>query len=968
MTVRTKTGAGILPKGLVKALGKSSAAVLSSACADIGRDGELRRTYLILTTESLYIAVYPPDGQTYFSGRTPRGLPDDDVPFELLSYPLSELSEPKLIHQVVGGLLAVSVSGEETWLCRFSGMRTRDMRSFCDRLARAVAVKGEFDAPEEPPEQEAAYCPKCGQPYPEKGRAVCPRCMVKRTVFLRILRYFSAYKLRVAVMLLCIAASGVLNALWPYLTGTVLYDGVLAKDAALAARFGVDGDYALLLGLLVLAMVLTRLTSQVISVLHGRMTAYIVPGVTARIKNNVFSAMQRLSIQFYSRRQTGGLMQRVNGDANEVMHFFIDGLPYLLLNVVMLCVSAGVMLWLDWRLALAALFLLPPLFIVSIKLLPRLFHAYGRRSRVMRSIYSRLNDSISGARVVKAFGQEDYENRRFSGVNNQVRDAELGVVRNQNRFSAAYTVGRELPALLVWCTGAFIILSSRGAFTYGRLLTFVNYLAMLQGPMVFFSHLFQWWSNSMNAAQRIFEIIDAKPDVTESPSAVRLQLKGDIELRNVSFSYEPNRPALSDVSFHVRPGEMLGIVGRSGAGKSTLVNLISRLFDTESGEILLDGVNIRELSFSSLRGAVAMVSQETYIFIGTVAENIAYAKPGASSFEILRAAAAADAHRFICLLPDGYDTLVGEGGRQLSGGERQRLSIARAILADPRILVLDEATSAVDTETEQAIQASLDRLIKGRTTLSIAHRLSTLRNADRLIVLDQGRLVEQGTHAELMAQKGIYHRLYMLQTKALAMKGAGIMVEKAEQAGRMPEDTIIDDIMEKEKRAAQELTAVRFITSDNARFERTPGGFVSLEFGGVKYPRVAVHRCFPFSDPDRYISVREPEGDGREIGIIEDMDTLDPETRAMLGEQMALRYFSPKIRRVYDIREEYGYSYWDVETDRGACRFTVRMSGGNVYPIGANRYLVNDIDGNRFEIPDLYALSPREIKKLDLFI
>jgi len=664
-------------------------------------------------------------------------------------------------------------------------------------------------------------------------------------------------------------------------------------------------------------------------------------------------------------------MQRVNGDANEVMHFFIDGLPYLLSNVVTLCVAAGVMFWLDWRLALAALFFLPPLFIVSIKLLPRLFHAYGRRSRVMRSIYSRLNDSISGARVVKAFGQEEYENRRFARVNNQVREAELGVVRHQNRFSAAYTIGRELPTLLVWCTGALIVLGSGGAFTYGRLLTFVNYLAMLQGPMVFFSQLFQWWSGSMNAAQRIFEIIDAKPDVTESPNAVHLKLMGDIELRNVSFSYEPNRPVLSDVSFHVRPGEMLGIVGRSGAGKSTLVNLISRLYDAESGEILLDGVNIRDISFSSLRGAVAMVSQETYIFIGTVAENIAYAKPGASSAEIVRAAAAADAHRFICRLPDGYDTLVGEGGRQLSGGERQRLSIARAILADPRILVLDEATSAVDTETEQAIQASLDRLVKGRTTLSIAHRLSTLRNADRLVVLDNGRLAEHGSHSELMAKKGIYYRLYTLQTKAMAMKGAELVMKKNEQAEAIPEERLVDDIdeiMEKEKRAAQELTTVRFITRDNARFERTPGGFVSLDFGGVKYPRVAVHRCFPFSDPDRYISIREPEGDGKEIGLIEDMSALAPETRAMLEEQMALRYFSPKIRRVYDIREEYGYSYWDVETDRGACRFTVRMGGGSVYPIGANRYLINDIDGNRFEIPDLYALSPREIKKLDLFV
>ena len=246
-----------------------------------------------------------------------------------------------------------------------------------------------------------------------------------------------------------------------------------------------------------------------------------------------------------------------------------------------------------------------------------------------------------------------------------------------------------------------------------------------------------------------------------------------MELKNVSFSYEPNKPVLQDVSFHINAGEMLGIVGKSGAGKSTLVNLISRLYDPENGEVLLDGHNLKAVSFASLRGAVAMVSQETYIFMGTVAENIAYARPDASREEIVRAAIAASAHGFICRLPDGYDTVIGAGGRELSGGERQRVSIARAILADPKILVLDEATASVDTETERAIQDSLDKLIKGRTTISIAHRLSTLRNADRLIVLDNGKLVESGTHEELVKERGVYYKLLQLQSKALAMRGIG---------------------------------------------------------------------------------------------------------------------------------------------------------------------------------------------------
>ena len=251
-------------------------------------------------------------------------------------------------------------------------------------------------------------------------------------------------------------------------------------------------------------------------------------------------------------------------------------------------------------------------------------------------------------------------------------------------------------------------------------------------------------------------------------------LRGEIELKNVTFGYEPNKPILKDVSFHVEAGEVLGIVGRSGAGKSTLVNLISRLYDAGEGEVLVDGINVKRYGFKELRKNVAMVSQETYIFVGTVAENIAYARPEASREEIIRAAVQASAHDFICKMPQGYDTILGPANRALSGGEKQRISIARAILADPKILILDEATSAVDTETELAIQKSLEQLEKGRTVLSIAHRLSTLRNATHLIVIDDGRVTESGTHAELMAKKGTFYKLSELQTKALAMRGVEV--------------------------------------------------------------------------------------------------------------------------------------------------------------------------------------------------
>lgn len=275
----------------------------------------------------------------------------------------------------------------------------------------------------------------------------------------------------------------------------------------------------------------------------------------------------------------------------------------------------------------------------------------------------------------------------------------------------------------------------------------------------------------MTATQRIFEIIDTQPEIVDSENAVNREIKGDIEFKNVVFGYLKERDVIKNVSFSVKTGHMLGIVGHSGMGKSTLVNLLMRLYDVKSGEILIDGVNIKDYSIDCLRGNISIVSQETYIFIGSVLDNIRYARPDAGFDEVIRAAKAAYAHDFIMKMPDGYDTIIGSSQRQLSGGERQRISIARAILANSRILILDEATASVDTQTERAIQSSIDKLVEGRTTISIAHRLSTLKNADDLIVIEDGRIVERGTGPQLLEKKGVYYKLYQLQTKSLAMRG-----------------------------------------------------------------------------------------------------------------------------------------------------------------------------------------------------
>ncbi|MEE0867136.1 MAG: ABC transporter ATP-binding protein, partial [Clostridia bacterium] len=327
--------------------------------------------------------------------------------------------------------------------------------------------------------------------------------------------------------------------------------------------------------------------------------------------------------------------------------------------------------------------------------------------------------------------------------------------------------------LIVWGLGGAQVLGGR--LSFGELMTYVGYLSLLYAPVNFMVKTFDWWTNCMNSAQRIFEITDRKTDVPEGENPVELKnIKGEIELKNVTFAYEPNRNVLKNVSFKISPGEMVGLVGRSGAGKSTITNIITRLYDVNEGEVLIDGVNVKDIKLDSLHSQIGMVLQETFLFSGTIAENIAYAKPNSSMEEIISAAKRAYAHEFIMDLPDGYQTEIGQRGINLSGGEKQRISIARAILMNPPILILDEATASLDTQTEQKIQHAIDELVKGRTTVAIAHRLSTFKNAKRLIVVEDGCIVEEGTHKELFEKTdGHYFKMAKKQLEALRMYNLG---------------------------------------------------------------------------------------------------------------------------------------------------------------------------------------------------
>ncbi len=741
---------------------------------DLTAEGVYGTGYVALLSGGIETCAMPEDESRihYYKGYAgKKGREDEgkDAPAKACDFYSLDYVERLWIENGVGCNLLIAKTAEgEKQLAMFTHMHKKNMT----QLVKAFEQLKQGTEPEIK-EDKVEYCPKCGRMYPDQTLKVCPHCADKRSVFVRVLGYFKPYRLKFALLFFCTLLTAALNLVWPYLNGTVLYDKVLARSEEFLQSIGLgNGEFVVALLMLVLTMVMTRIGLLILQVIQGVLTAQMVVNVVRDMKKSVFRNMGKLSISFYRSRQTGGLMTRVMSDAERITGFFVDGAPYILIHGFTIIASIVVMLRINVLMTVLIVAIFPVLIAVSVYLRPKIWVMFGRRHRAERSVNSAVNDNLGGARVVKSFGQEKKEKDRFRGTNRRLKDAEIAIAYRQNYFQVIYGATQSLATLIAWTIGAYLLLNGNGReMDLGVLITFVSYVGQMEGPVNFFSRVHNWWADSMNSAQRIFEIIDAVPEIQEVEHPIALtEPKGDILLENVTFGYEVNRPVLKNISLHIPAGSMIGIVGRSGAGKTTLVNLISRMYDTQEGCISIDGIDVKELSFPELRKNVAMVSQDTYIFMGSVADNIAYAHPEASRKEIMRAAKLAGAHEFIMRMPDGYDTRIGASGRDLSGGEKQRISIARAVLANPKILILDEATASVDTETERVIQKSINYLVEGRTTISIAHRLSTLRDADYLVVVDDGEITERGTHKELQELKGTYYKLSELQTKALALK------------------------------------------------------------------------------------------------------------------------------------------------------------------------------------------------------
>ena len=659
---------------------------------------------------------------------------------------LSGLSAMKCESQVNNGILVVTEkeSGLARHVARFS---MKHISRFASIAKGGMLMLEGSDRIIENREYEKT-CPICGRALP--GTRVCPKCEGKNVTLLKFVRLCTNYKKQFVMVALMMLFSSLVGLAGPMFQQRFI-DNTLMSDHG---SFQEVIRFTLIMAVITVLSIITRY-------LRSLWSAKLGAGISMDIRGRLYQKMQVLTLSFIQDRRPGELMNRINNDSANIRKFMEDAFGSIFYLIVLMTGAIIVMLTISPGLTLLSIVFLPLAVALSVgfrKVIHRKFYMQYSRGDDNNSA---LQDVISGIRVVKSFGKEKYESDRFKTISaNYAR-----IQKNNEVFWASFypmlTFIMGMGIYFVTALGGLKTLD--GGLSVGQLLQFTTYATMLYGPLGWMTHLPRMIVQMLTSLERIYDVLDEQPKIRNRENPVSRQIQGNVVFKDVSFGYRSYETVLEKINFEIKKGEMIGIVGASGTGKSTLINLVMHLYDVDDGELLIDGININDYRIEDFHRQLGVVLQETFLFSDTILNNMRFAKPDATYEEIIRAAKMANAHDFICKTPNGYNTYVGEKGYNLSGGERQRIAIARAILNDPKLLILDEATSSIDTHTELLVQKGIEALLKGRTSFVIAHRLSTIRKADRIFVIDQGNIMEAGSHEELMEKRGAYYQLYQSQ-------------------------------------------------------------------------------------------------------------------------------------------------------------------------------------------------------------
>ena len=573
-----------------------------------------------------------------------------------------------------------------------------------------------------------------------------------KDLIIRLFSYLKPYKLKVffiLILLIYVMICGLLN---PYLMKIAIDKYISVKN---------------LQGLIFIAIIMFLLNflSMLASKTSIRMMSRVTNKVLLKIRQQLYEHIQKLSFSFFDNRPVGKVLARVIGDVNSLQELFSTSLTSFIPEILTLICVTFIMFYMNFKLALASIVVLPFLSIAlfSVETIARIRWQNYRRKRSNLNAYT--HEDFSGIRVIKGFAEEEKTSRNFLLFTKDMMNSFVKAVRLNDSFWPIVTLSSGIGTVLVFGYGISLIKS--GSITIGTMVAFISYISMFWRPIINISNFYNTLITNFAAGERIFEILDIKPDIIDIKNDIMPKIKGTVEFKNLTFSYNNDTTILNNLNFKIIPGETVALVGPTGSGKTTIVNLISRFYDATKGDVLIDGKSVKNFTIESLRSQMGIMLQDTFLFSSTIRENIRYGKLDATDEEVIAAAKSANAHSFIINLEKGYDTEVNERGSRLSVGQRQLISFARALLANPRILILDEATSNIDTYTEKLVQEGIQKLLIGRTSFVIAHRLSTIRNADKIMVIDNGNIAEAGTHRELMKLKGLYYDLFMSQYKFL---------------------------------------------------------------------------------------------------------------------------------------------------------------------------------------------------------